>query len=409
VTTLRDPRVFGLTIDPDLLLPPERYPFGVKGGRAGRLIALGNALASSPAWRRMGDAILVVRTDPPEGIAMIGSFSDDTAHLVECLPGQLQSQLPRLRYVSYRQAETDCEALAARLVELFGWQEVQQMFYTAIPRGGLCVLGMLAYVIGLKRDQMLGPGDDDRPIVVVDDCALSGFRFGEFLRESPGRDIVFAHLYSHPDLRAAILEREPRVVAVTAARDLTDYAPEMLGAEYPSWKARWDERSTGREYWTGWSEHLGFPWSEPDLALWNPVLQGEDVAWRVIPPEACLKNRFDQNALRAEDPGRRLQIQPPAAGPIRVARRTFYGELGGEVVAANLDSRGVVRLSGVAGDIWRAVLAHGEVTPALGELERVYEVEPERLRTDAARLLDQLRERGLLIGSTREKTQSTHG
>jgi hypothetical protein len=401
--TSRRPRAFGLPVDPHRLLPPDRYPFGMDPAPglehvpapARRVVALARALVSSPVWAEMEEAILVVRAEPPEGIAFMGRFSDEEAARLEWLPAQLETQLPHLHYVSWTQAEADVDRLALALVERFGRQEVRDMGFVGIPRGGLIVLGMLTYALGLGS-RHLTLKEDGRPVVVVDDCAISGLRFGEFLRDRipEAETVVFAHLYSHPGLREAIEAREPRVGSAVAARDLRDLAPEIHQEDLQEWRSRWEERSPDGTYWVGQPEHVAFAWSEPDLGIWDASTGSTRVGWRLVPPEACLKNRSHADANPP-----RLIIQTPAEGALRLAPGTFHGELDGRVLLAELESGQLVSLSGVAADFWREFLGPGEADGALDRLEARYDAPREQLRSDAEAFLRTLLERGFVTAT----------
>jgi hypothetical protein len=395
----RTPQEFGLTIDPDELLPRDTYRFGRELDPEQRLLALAEGLASSPAWADVEDGIVVARTQPPMGIAFIGRFNPAEAARVEWLPGQLATELPRFRYVSWAQVEEQCAVLGERLVERFGSAAVREMTYEGVPRGGFIVLGILSYVLGLKRDQLTGPRADDAPVVVVDDVALTGLRFGEVLSRHAG-EVVFAHLYSHPSLRAAIREREARVVEVISAHDLTDFAPRIMGDGYEAWRERWMRRSDGACYWVGRPEHLCFPWAEPDLTVWNPVAGREELGWRVVPPSYVLKSRYPGAEGNAK-----VQVQPETSGPIRVADRSFHGEMDGEVVAANLDTEVVVRLTDVAADVWRVVASDGSVEEAARVVGDRFDVEPGVVRADAEAIVEDLMRRGLLVEIPAERAR----
>ncbi|MEJ2503067.1 MAG: hypothetical protein P8177_07065, partial [Gemmatimonadota bacterium] len=211
-------KAFALSLDPDALLPPDRYRFDATPADAGtRLLDLARGLASSPAWAAMTDAILVVRTEPPAALAVLGRFSPAEEVLVDALPGQLQTELRRFRYVPWGEVEEDCVRLARRLVDTLGREELARRRFVAIPRGGHVVLGLLAYALGLERDQLAWPTEPSDRVVVVDDAAYSGHRFGQFLQARPGPPVVFAHLYSHPHLRDSLVAAEDRVTAVVAA------------------------------------------------------------------------------------------------------------------------------------------------------------------------------------------------
>jgi hypothetical protein len=161
-----------------------------------RLRTLADALSVSPLWAEMPRATLVVRPAPDPLLGVAGYFDGADRVRLGALRWQLERVLPRLRYVSYARAQEDCERLAARLVERFGRDELRDFRFVAIPRGGFVVLGMLAYILGLRGSQLEPPHPPDAPLVVVDDCALSGVRFGQFLERVDCSRVVFAHLYS---------------------------------------------------------------------------------------------------------------------------------------------------------------------------------------------------------------------
>src|SRR5215203_3670477 len=167
-------------------------------------LALARALSTSPAWKEMPEVALIVRPEPQPVLGVVGRLDAAAEARLEALGPQLAEGLASLRYVSYAQAEEDCERLAARLVKRLGREGVRRSCFTGIPRGGFIVLGMLAYALDLERAQLEPPDSPDRPLVVVDDCAFSGVRFGQFLARCESRRVVFAHLYSHPDLRTEI-------------------------------------------------------------------------------------------------------------------------------------------------------------------------------------------------------------
>ena len=402
--TERSTRAFGLFIDPEQLLAADRYPFEAEirpGSRvttpsARRVVALATALAASPVWRDMTHAILVARTQSPQGLAFLGHFSDAEVARLHWLPAQLQTQLTHFRYVSWQQAEADVEELATRLVARFGADELRAMNFVGIPRGGLIVLGMLAYALNLRSDRLDAEGDPHRPLVVVDDCSLSGLRFRQFLMgpAATARRVVFAHLYSHPDLRRAVEAQEPRVVAAVAARNLHDLAPQLYGEDFSTWRSRWQERTGEHAYMVGRFEHLGFPWSEPDMAFWDADAHGTREGWRLVPPDMCLKNRVDAGTTR-------LSIQTPEQGQMRLAPGTFYGNLNGKTLVAELESRQVIAFEGVGADLWDGFLGPDEPEAVLDRLQAEYNVPGEQLRADAMEFTQELLRRGFITQAPR--------
>lgn len=383
------PLCFPLQVDTDALDHYSRE-LGIVDTKAAP-VALARAIAHSPEWQEMPGCVLRIRLSPRPVLAVVGSFD---ASMESWLNGQsraLQRGCAQLRYVDYTQAEEDCTILAAQLVECLGRDGVKRFHFAPIPRGGLIVLGMLAYLLQLDRTQLLPPHPADVPLVIVDDCALSGARFGRFLASCTNHQVIFAPLYSPPDLRAAIASREPRVVACLSARDLKDHGPEQFGAEYSGWQARWQERLGSSRYWIGMPDHVCFPWNEPDRSVWDPAAERVVPAWPIVPPERCLKNR-----LPAENGGIPVQVQPQGRGPLRPSADALFGEFQGQIVIGHLRTGENFGLADVAAAMWRAIVEHGNLEEVLAALGRDYEVDEGRLRADLRAFIDDLLARGLL-------------
>ena len=262
--------VFALTPETDVLDLAPVYRDMPKP--ADRLRALGRALAASPRFKEMSQAVLVVRTEEPMRLALLGRFSSAEIVRAEALPSILDKGLRRLRYVSYGDAEDAARSLAGQLMDGLGAETLARCRFVGLPRGGLIVMGMLAYLLDLRAEQIGDSGrsvngmtDNTAPLVVVDDCALSGLRFAETLEQTVAPSVVFAHLFSHPSLRESIWEHEPRVSGCYAGQDLRDLADELLDEDRAVWEERWHRRSDGRAYWFGLPEHVCFPWNEPDI------------------------------------------------------------------------------------------------------------------------------------------------
>lgn len=355
------------------------------------VLALARALSTSPLWREMPGAVLVARTSPRPALGVLGRFDAAAQRLLAELPHHLNDALSCGRYVSYAQAEEDCELLAARLIERFGRDGLRRFHFTAIPRGGFIVLGMLSYVLDLGQEQLEPPRSPETPLVVVDDCAISGSRFGRFIERCGSREIVFAHLYSHPDLRASIEMREPAVTVCVGARDLNDHAPERFGEGYDEWRQRWLDRGEGHQYWIGRPDHLAFAWNEPDVAIWNATANRAERAWRIVPPELCLKNRAASGA--EEIP---VQVQPEGVRSLRPAPNVLFGELEGRVLICNTETGENFGVSGVAADLWKAIVECGDEEDAVADLSGEYEVDEDILRADLREFVGDLLSQGLM-------------
>jgi hypothetical protein len=292
--------------------------------------------------------------------------------------------------VTYQQAEDDAKRLAACLIASFGQDRLAEFCYAAIPRGGLIVLGMLSYILGLDWDS-LSPHSSHSPnipLVIVDDCSLSGARFKRFLSSIGDREAIFAHLYSHPDLRASIVAHEPNVLACFAARDLRDLAPARYPnrADYLAWQNRWRKRLPGKRYWIGIPEFVVLPWNEPDRPVWNPATGQIEDNWRLAPPNRCLKN-WARLAMPAY-----ADTQPT----LRIPENVAYNLLEDQVVLYDKRNDQVYGLEGVSAAMWRALAAYGDLRIAAHHLSNQYDVDKARLQSDLNSFTNQLLDRNLL-------------
>jgi hypothetical protein len=350
---------------------------------------LAEGIASSVAWSKMHDVELVIRFEPYPAIAVLGSFDNEAIARLTALSRHLRTSCKSLRYISYAQAEEDCRMLAENLIERFGRGEIEKFQFTAIPRGGMIVLGMLAYALGLDRRQLTYPASNDMPLVVVDDCSLTGKRFADFIENCQSDKIIFATLFSHPDLRSAIEEREPRVLACLSAHDLQDHWSELSEEGYDEARKKWLSRLKGKRYWFGQTDHICFAWSEPDRLFWNPVTEKVESGWHLLPPELCLKNRSDSKPIP-------VQVQPEGNGPLRPSERVIFACQDGQIIIGDLVTKESFRLDGVAADMWNAVIETGEAEAIVDNLANEYDVDEITLRSDLQAFIDDLLVRGIL-------------
>ena len=288
LASAEEPTFLGVLRPAPQSLLSYRRTLGLRSDRSA-LLALARAIGSSPGWGGPVTFVARVAPEPVLGIFGAGERLDRARFALQVRAAE--SGMGRLRYVGYREAERAAEQLAHRLVERFGEGPLRSFRWAALPRGGLLVLGMLAARLGLPP-QRLGaspPGEGQgEPLVVVDDCALSGARFAAFLAGLSAPRVVFAHLYSPAALREAVVTREPRVLACLAARDLDADGAADVAEEWSEARRRWAQRLDGDRYGPGAFERIAFPWNEPDRLLWNPEAAGVELGWKLVPPELCL-------------------------------------------------------------------------------------------------------------------------
>lgn len=307
---------------------------------------------------------------------------------VERLPGMIERARASLRYVDYRQAEQDCEVLAAKILRHFARSELERFSFTAIPRGGLIVLGMLAYCLDLRAEQLAPESPEGRSLFIVDDCALTGARLAAALDRAASREVVVAHLYSHPELRAAVLAREPQVKQCLAAHDLSELAQATPAGpeERAAWVTARQELLGTERYWWGQPEAICFAWSEPDRPFWNPATEKLEDGWRFLPPHQCLKNRM-RLLGEPQDTRRELWRVPPDV---------VSGEFEGIVWLCHTKTGSVYSLDASAAAMWR--LLAGNVAPesAIDQLAAMYAIDKETIRGDMEKFAARLVAEGML-------------
>ncbi len=349
--------------------------------------ALARAIAASPGWPREASPVLIVRSFPAPYLAVFGSFDASETAWLQAQAHALSPACQRLRYVGYPQIQRDCETLAELLLGRLGAEELRRCRFAAIPRGGLIVLGLLATALGLNRDQLISPSaaHADDTLVLVDDCAVTGARVSHALEGCEARAVVFACLYSPLGLRSALEAQEPRILACLSASDLEgkEFTPEVVAA-FP-------EEPGVRRYWHGMPETLGLPWNEPDRMVWNAASGRYDLAWRIVPPELCLKNR-----PVAGSPPVPIQVLPTPRGPLQPGASVIYANYQEKIVIADLDAGRSFRLDGSGSEAWQAIVQSGSVEGAADLLGQEYEASQDLLRQDLQRFASELLSQGLL-------------
>lgn len=349
--------------------------------------ALASAIARVPIWDG-SDALVVVRRDPP-AVAAVGHLTPQTLAHLDTLGWQIRDLLPRIRRLGYPDMEGLVERLGDRLVSSLGPEFLRTASFTAIPRGGVIVLGMLSYALGLDPFQ-LRVTECDGPVVVVDDIAVTGFRLGEFLATMPDCEIIYAHLFSHPDLRRSVETWEQRKVRCVAAADLADHAPAHLGERYDSWRA---EHGAPGRFWVGMPDHVVTPWGEPDTGLWDESSREMRLGLRLADDRSL---GFRWARARQIVP---VQVQQSGSGALTPGPDAIFGELGGDILVARTSGGPVVQLTGPAADLWRSILSADSLNDALSDIREVD-------RAALGDVVDRLTQLGILTGGAPRGTSS---
>ena len=347
-------------------------------------IILARGIASSPLWSGMPKAEMQVCIRPLE-ISVTGHFEPADIARLNALAWQTKHALHTLRYIRYTDLEAECRLLAARLNESIGPDQLKRSYFTCIPRGGLIVLGILSYVLGLERWQLGVPPDPEAPLVVVDDCAQTGRRLHEFLEKSQSRMIIFSPLYSSPELRSAITKREPRVRACISARDLVQCG------DFPEGDQRSFREISGSsdqsDYWHGLTEYLCFAWNEPGFVFLNPVTQKIDGIWTIFPHEVCMKNGPVRIPVR---------VLPERNTEVSVSENIVTFQDTGSVTIDNTATHDQFRVQGIAAEMWVALMELGTEDALLKKFLHEYDIDEVTLEEDISDFIQDLRSRNIL-------------
>ncbi len=81
---------------------------------------------------------------------------------------------------------------------------------------------------------------------------------------------------------------------------------------------------------------------------------------------------------------------------VEISDGVVWQDVGGDVVILNLETGLYFGLDGSGGQIWRELVEHGSMEKTLESLQRDFDVEPDELRHDLDKLLDQLVEKRLV-------------
>jgi hypothetical protein len=90
--------------------------------------------------------------------------------------------------------------------------------------------------------------------------------------------------------------------------------------------------------------------------------------------------------------------QPLALKP---APHVLSQELNGETVLLDLEAEHYYGLDDVGTRVWQLLSEHGDIAAVVARMRQEYAVDEETLREDVLSLVDELRQKGLVIASTR--------
>jgi hypothetical protein len=363
-------------------------------GGAQSLSAVARAVQAD--WR-VANLAFVVRRGSAPALFVFGDVDEPGRVRMDHLARQITRADHRAVYVGYAEARDLCAALAERLVDAYGARTVREFVYQPVPRGGLIVLGMLSYALNLTPDRLEISDDPGRPVVLVDDCVISGVRFTEHLSRVGDRRVICATLFAPADLLGA--SRDNNGVEFVAAQELSDRAPDLYGAACDSWRRRWTERLGDRALWIGQPEYLCFAWNEPQSSFMNAATGELESGFRLVPPERCPGPALNTGTEPAD-----VQFFHPGQGDLRAASGVVSLQLqDGRVAVAKFSAGAADResacfqLDETAGRMWALLRELPSVPEAAAQFCAEYDAPAGRMTEDMRRFADSLVSEGLLV------------
>lgn len=305
----------------------------------------------------------------------------DTARLAQ-LASLLAVAADRATVFDWPAVEAATERLAALLLRRVGADRLRAMRPWPVPRGGLIVAGMLAYLADLPARRFTA--GDGVPLV-IDDVALTGWRLARTLDRLDTDGVVVA-LVAAPAGLVAAAEADPRVEACVAAVTLGDATDRLDADTVAELREVWAGRLDGR-MWTGVADPVAFPWSEPAHLLWDAERGRVEEGWRLVSPERSLAARGRLGPPGLDRTRRRFRF------PDRLA----YGWFDEGLVVCPLDGGQVARLEGSAAAMWGTVGTLGDVDAAVEALSARFAADPATIRADLEETVATLVAAGLLV------------
>lgn len=366
-----------------------------RAGHTRPLVSLSQALVASPPARTLTGVTLAVRESPQPLLVFVGEVDAAGRARLLALEGLLEEASVRLRIVTWADVEAACQQLAAHIIDRLGPAEAERCLLVPIPRGGHVVAGLLAYALELPRERVVSLAeaaatDDDRVRILVDDCILSGVRLREVMSNVSAQRLLVATLYSHAALRDAVESQEPRIVACLAAEDLHDHAADLLGTDAAAWRERWTARVSER-YHTALLDLIVFPWSEPEVRLWNTHTEQIEPHWWLAPPSGCFQHRVSAPHLDVQSTDDRpdaTQLAPQVVA-LDIADATL-------LIDTSASGRST-RMTGTSHELWHAWIEAASIDRAARTVASRYGIAEARVAADLRDLLTDLQRRALVV------------
>jgi hypothetical protein len=347
------------------------------GGLAAGPTSFCTALASSPLEWLPNSARLVFRADPTPVLGILDVTEYAANELLDLVHRELVDAVERSRFVGQKELSRLVRHLASSLNIVLG-KRLEEASVVEIPRGGLFVKGYLSYRFPLP---LFSSAATNTPVFLVDDISLSGRRVTEWIDRFPDREIIVATLFSPPQVRDAVIARHGERVSWINAEDMKTFgetAPHPDESDPPPWR--------------GITEHICFPWTEPDRGIRLKGTSEFFTGFRLIPPEHCLKNQvqFERNRDR-------VKIVGNETGWIKTAPGVLWADIDDVVHLADTERGRSQKLEGSAAQFWISAFKFEKKDDAIAHLARLYDIDKSRLEGDFDQFIHELVAEGIVF------------
>lgn len=339
------------------------------------------AIAKNGFWHIDEQSFIVCRACTDGAYIAICTTESSQDHLSE-INSQLQSLDTSLQQIQYLDS-TQCLDLTKSLAKIIKQTVPENILknsqVVAIPRGGLFIQAMLSYFLPLKHHQLQYTENDvdTSPLIIVDDCAISGLRLAQQLEKFPNRDIYFFTIASPEKLRDSVKLKEARVL---------DFKSVVNIKSYSTLKAQ----NTQQRYWLGQCDAVIFPWSETQRSHFSNGKLSNRPLWKIAPDKLCMSTKAKKQAIKA------TEVKENQSAVLSTPDNILHFTDQGITKILDASTMKHYSLDAIGSDIWQSLLSNSNLDHALAELSATYKVSKTRLNNDMQLLTQKLIDAGLI-------------
>lgn len=350
------------------------------------------------------------RCQPTYSLCLVAVHKADTRELddLQRRLGSLDHYCKKIINITYSQVETATDLLATKLIDRFGRKELKSFSFFPVPRGGLICLGFLSYCLNLTYKNIVHLIEADhknsKPIVLVDDCSMSGHRLLEFAQRFKGKNTIGAVLYAPKELQDGFKNNSIKSIDCFVGEYLqpsndVDMLP--IKGEVLASKMSLKDRVLAGDF-----RLPCFPWGEADQTIIDAKMQKPISGWALTRPKTSGDNpNVDRSGghQRQFDFGKCINRTCDLQNAIELPRSEklnpdyMFFECGESLVAHDVVTKTSLELNSTGLDMLSAYLEIGSICDTVTELQTRFHVDREMLREDLTRVLNNFEKHRLLV------------